>query len=289
MIDLQLHTTDSDGTWEWKKVLESCLDMGLTAFAITDHDTAVRRADIVAWGRSHEVTAIPGIELSTCHANQTVHLLGYFIDGPLENLELKLNYLRQGRAARNKKIIDRLNALGCDVTVEEVLKVAGQGTVGRPHIARLLLEKKMVRTMQEAFEKFLAISGAAYFPKEELPLREGIDLLHEAGAVTSVAHPGLLKRAPEDLEASLREWKAWGLDALEGIYPMYSLEQTAFFERMASKYGFLVTGGSDFHGENKPHIKIGTGTGHLNVPDTLLPPLLERRDDIMKQVRAAHA
>jgi predicted metal-dependent phosphoesterase TrpH len=139
--------------------------------------------------------------------------------------------------------------------------------------------------MQEAFDKYLSINGRAYFPKDELPLREGIDLLREAGAVTSVAHPGLLKRPPDVIEASLKEWRSWGLDGIEAIYPSYSLEQIGFFERIAGKYGFLRTGGSDFHGENKPHIKIGTGTGHLNVPDELLEPLFMRRDEIVSSIK----
>ena len=286
MIDLQLHTTDSDGTWPWRRVLEECLRLKLTAFAITDHDTAVRRDEICAWAAENGATAIPGIELSTRESDQTVHLLGYFLDGPLEKLESRLTYLREGRLSRNGKIIAKLRSIGVDVAEEDVFRIAGRGTVGRPHIARLLVEKGVVQTMQEAFDRFLCPGGAAYFPKDELPLREAIDLLHEAGAVTSVAHPGLLKRSPLDIEVSLREWRGWGLDAIEAVYPSYSPEQTAFFHRMADKYGFLITGGSDFHGENKPHIKIAVGNGNLNVPDALLPPLLERRDEIVKIARA---
>jgi len=190
--------------------------------------------------------------------------------------------LRDGRMSRNKKIVAKLQSLGLNVTEEEVLRAANNATVGRPHIARLLMEKGLVRTMQEAFDRYLSTNGSAYFPKDELPLHDAIDLLHGAGAVASVAHPGLLKRSAETLEASLKEWRGWGLDAIEAIYPSYSLEQLAFFERVADKYGFLRTGGSDFHGENKPHIKIGTGTGHLNVPDELLEPLLVRKEEIAK-------
>ena len=287
MIDLQLHTTDSDGTWPWRRVAEACVAMKLTAFAITDHDTMARRDDILAFAKEKKVQAIPGIELSTTENGQTVHLLGYFLDGPHEKLEERLRFLRQGRLARNEQIIARLRSLGIDVTEDDVRMIAGNKVVGRPHIARLLLQKGAVSTMQEAFDKFLTPGGKAYFPKEELPLREGIELLRGAGAVTSVAHPGLLKRSPLDLEVSLKEWRSWGLDGVEGIYPVYSPEQTAFFNRMSSKYGFLITGGSDFHGENKPHIKIGTGTGSLNVPDELLEPMLRRRDEILKEVRKA--
>ncbi|MCG3204482.1 MAG: 5'-3' exoribonuclease [Elusimicrobia bacterium] len=279
MIDLQLHTSDSDGTWGWKQVLEKCLDLRLTAFAITDHDTIVRRNDILAWAKANEAMAIPGVELSTTENGQTVHLLGYFLEGPLEKLEGRLAYLCEGRRVRNKKIVERLQSLGISVNEEDVYRVAGSATVGRPHIARLLIEKGVVKTLQEAFDRYLSSNGSAYYPKDELPLREAIDLLHEAGAVASVAHPGLLKRVPEALESSLKEWRSWGLDGIEAVYPSYSLEQTAYFERIATKYGFIRTGGSDFHGDNKPHIKIGTGTGHLNVPDEFLEPLLEKRNE----------
>lgn len=280
MIDLQLHTTDSDGTWPWDKVLEECVRLGLKAFAITDHDTVVRIHDVRSWAKAKKAMAIPGIELSTREKGQTVHLLGYFLEGPLEKLETKLAFLREGRRVRNTKIIEKLVALGFPVEEEEVYRIAGRATVGRPHIARLLMEKKVVKSVQEAFDRFLAVGGAAYVPKDELPLREAIDLLHEAGAVTSVAHPGLLKRAPEELESSLKEWRDWSLDGIESIYPMYTMDQHLFFHRLAAKLGFIETGGSDFHGDNKPHIRIGVGTGSLNVPDALLEPLLRRREEV---------
>src|SRR5689334_10791785 len=108
MIDLQIHTTDSDGTWSWTQVLDKCLELNLTAFVITDHDTTVRRNDILAWAKANDALAIPGIELSTCESDQTIHLLGYFLDGPLETLQSKLTYLRDGRLERNKKIVARL-------------------------------------------------------------------------------------------------------------------------------------------------------------------------------------
>jgi 3',5'-nucleoside bisphosphate phosphatase len=284
MIDLQLHTTDSDGTWPWDTVLNACGAMGLTAFAITDHDTVVRRNEIQVWAEENKKMAIPGIELSTCEKDQTVHLLGYFLEGPLDKLETQLSFLQEARKDRNSKIIRKLQELGLDLTEEDLRRVAGKATVGRPHLARVLMEKGYVQTIKEAFDRYLGITGSAYFPKEEIPLREGIDLLHDAGAVTSVAHPMLLHRFPETLEASFKEWRSWGLDGLESIYPTYQPEQTAFMKRVAQKYKFLLTGGSDFHGENKPHIKIGTGTGELNVPDELIAPLVERKNEIVKSL-----
>lgn len=279
MLDLQLHTTDSDGTWAWDKVLEHCKSIGLKAYAITDHDTINRRDDVLAWGKKNAAMAIPGIELSAREEGQTIHLLGYFLDGELTKLEKRLMFLREERGTRNKKIIQRLQQLGHAVTEEDLQAIAGRATVGRPHIARLLLEKGVVKSMTEAFDRFLTPNGQAYFPKEELPLKEAIELLYEAGAVTSVAHPGLLKRSPEELEASLQQWRTWGLDGIEAVYPTYSEQQTMFFHRMAGKYGFIMTGGSDFHGENKPHIKIGVGMGSLHVPDAFLEPLLRKRNE----------
>ncbi len=280
MIDLQLHTTDSDGTWPWDKVLNECLKLGLKAFAITDHDTTMRRAEILAWAKANNAEAIPGIELSTTEKGQTVHLLGYFLDGKLERLQARLDYLKQGRLDRNRKIIQKLQNIGVEITEQEVLDLAGRGTIGRPHVARLLVQKGKVKSMQAAFDKYLAQGGQAYFPKDELPLKEGIELLHEAGAVTSVAHPGLLKRSAEDLEVSMKEWRGWGLDGIEAVYPNYNAQQVAYFDRAATKYGFLKTGGSDFHGENKPHIRIGVGTGALKVPDEFLEPLFQRRAEL---------
>lgn len=285
MIDLQLHTTDSDGTWPWDRVLDACLAQGLSAFAITDHDTIVRHAEIRAWAKGKKATVIPGIELSTKENDQTVHLLGYFCEGPIDRLEERLVFLRSARNDRNRLIIGKLQKLGFDVTEEELLRIAGKATVGRPHLARLLLEKKYVTTIKEAFDRFLAINGAAYVPKEELPLQEGIELLHGAGAVAVVAHPILLNRPPEALEASLKLWRGWGLDGVEGIYPTYKPEQVAFLQRMSAKYGFLITGGSDFHGENKPNIKIGVGLGHMQVPDGLVDPLVRRKNEILSSIK----
>ena len=284
MIDLQLHTTDSDGTWPWDRVLNTCVEMDLTAFAITDHDTVVRCDQIRAWGKERNVMAIPGIEMSTKEKGQTVHLLGYFLDGPMDVLQEKLGFLKKARVSRNKQIIQKLREMDYDVTEEEVKRISGEGTMGRPHIARLLLQKGYVNSMKEAFNRFLGIHGLAYFPKEELPLPEALGLLHQAGAVTSVAHPILLDRSPEELENALKEWKSWGLDGVEGIYPSYTAEQTSFMDRMAKKFDLILTGGSDFHGENKPHIKIGVGTGTLNVPDALLEPLLKKREEVNRAI-----
>ena len=284
MIDLQIHTTDSDGTWPWDQALQHCLAMGLTAYAITDHDTILRQEQIRNWAKKNKALAIPGVEMSTNDKGQTVHLLGYFLEGPLDKLESELVKLRAARNERNSKIIGKLQQFGFKVTDQDLEAIAGRGSVGRPHIARLLFERRYVQSMKEAFDRFLAVGAQAYFPKEEIPLRDGIDLLHGAGAVTSVAHPLLMNRPMEELEGVLDEWRGWGLDAIEAIYASYRPEQSIYLQRLAQKHDLLITGGSDFHGENKPQINIGVGMGDLNVPDAVLEPLLARKDQILSQI-----
>jgi len=276
-----LHTTDSDGTWPWDKVLEECLRIGLSAYAITDHDTITRRGEILAWARKHKAKAIPGVELSTKENDETVHLLGYFLGGDLEKLEKKLKEAISARTDRNSKIIKKLQAMGYQISMEELNRMTTGGPIGRPHIAQVLLAKGYVESVRKAFQRFLGREGAAYVPKDDMPLKKGIELLNEAKAVTVVAHPGLLTRSAPEFEAALKRWRSWGLDGIEVYYPSHNDEQIGFLERMADKFGFLKTGGSDFHGDNKPNIKIGVGYGKLAVPDELMGPLFKRRDEIM--------
>jgi 3',5'-nucleoside bisphosphate phosphatase len=199
-------------------------------------------------------------------------------------LESTLAGLRASRRTRNIKILEKLNKYGFPVTEDDLNKVAQGETIGRPHIARMMLQKGFVTSIREAFDRFLALGSAAYVPKEEMPLQEAIQLLHASGAVTSAAHPMLLGRTYEELEESFKEWKSWGLDALEIFYPTYLPEQSIFLKRMADKYEFLATGGSDFHGENKPHLRIGVGYGNLAVPDELIEPLINRKELILKKL-----
>ncbi len=278
MLDLQMHSSDSDGTWPWDKILNRCLEMGLTAFSITDHDTIARRKDILEWAKVHKAMAIPGVELSTVESEESVHLLGYFLEGPLKNLEKMLSGAVEARNDRNKKILKKLQAMGYQVSFEDLASGAACEPVGRPHIARLLMEKGYVKTIREAFHRFLSRKGSAYYPKDDIRLEDAITLLHEAGAVSVVAHPGLLQRSPHDLEQSIRTWADWGLDGIEVYYPSHTSQQLGFLMRLTDKFGLVRTGGSDFHGDNKPHIQIGIGSGDFKVPDELLAPLLKKRD-----------
>ena len=284
-IDLHLHTNCSDGTATLEELVAQCAAAGLKAISVTDHDTlgCVDAAPAVA--KKHGLTIIPGVEISAKDRGKTVHLLAYFLEGPREELHQKLAFLRQARVERNTKILAKLRELGVDAQEADLLRIAGKATLGRPHIARLLMEKGKVRSIQEAFDRFLVVGGLAYFPKEELPLKEAIELIHRAGGVAAVAHPLRFQWDRPFFEEVVREWISWGLDGLEVFYSSHSDPEVSYLQKLCKRLGLLMTGGSDFHGANKPDIKVRYGFGGLHVPGTLLEPLMQRKDVILNEVK----
>jgi len=280
VIDLHSHSTVSDGTDTPAEVVALGATAGLTALALTDHDTLEHLPEARAAAAEHELRLVPACEIS-CElgdrAPGTMHLLVYFVDetpGPLQD---RLGELQAGRGDRNQQIVDCLRANGVDVTLDEVLAQAGEGSVGRPHVARVLLEKGYVGSIQEAFDRWLAKGRPAYFERVRLSPEESIALAHASGGVPVMAHPSSLDLddgALEELVAGLTET---GLDGLECEYGRYSPDERAAHRELAGRHGLAVTGGSDYHGDNKPDLRVGTGRGDLAVPDELLDVLESRR------------
>jgi predicted metal-dependent phosphoesterase TrpH len=279
MIDLHSHSTVSDGTDTPAEVVALGAAAGLTALALTDHDTLEHLPEARAAAR-RDLRLVPGCEISCELAGRapgTMHLLVYFVDespGPLQD---RLGALRAGREDRNARIIDTLRANGMDVELGEVLALAGEGSVGRPHVARVLMEKGYVASIQEAFDRWLAKGRPAYFERARLSPEESIELAHASGGVTVMAHPGSLDLDDTPLDAFVSELAATGLDGLECEYGRYSREERSAYSALAGRHGLAVTGGSDYHGDNKPDLRVGVGRGDLAVPDELLDALEARR------------
>ncbi|MGQ0802928.1 MAG: PHP domain-containing protein [Actinomycetota bacterium] len=280
MIDLHSHSTVSDGTDTPAEVVALGAAAGLTALALTDHDTLEHLPEARAAAAEHKLRVVPGCEIS-CElggrAPGTMHLLVYFVDetpGPLQD---RLGELQAGRGDRNQQIVDCLRANGVDVTLDEVLAKAGEGSVGRPHVARVLMEKGYVESIQEAFDRWLAKGRPAYFERVRLSPEESIALAHASGGVTVMAHPSSVDLDDDALEEFVAELTNTGLDGLECEYGRYSPDERAAFRELAGRHGLAVTGGSDYHGENKPDLRVGTGRGDLAVPDELLDRLESRR------------
>jgi len=272
-IDLHLHTTHSDGSQTPAEVVTLAHEAGVSALAITDHDITTGLPEAMATGQEHGIEIIPGIEISSRHGESELHVLGYFLKWEDAQLNERLTTLRESRHRRNPKIVALLQAAGIDITYDEVRAVAGSDSVGRPHIARVLMDKKVVTSAKEAFDRFLAEGKPAYVPRDLPSPADAIRWIREAGGLAVLAHPTWVKTVEGTLTDLARQLKEQGLDGVEVHYSTHTPRQTREYLSLAKQLGLLVTGGSDFHGLTKPDIEVGTGKGSLHVPDHLLPKL----------------
>ncbi|MCH8288388.1 MAG: PHP domain-containing protein [Candidatus Marinimicrobia bacterium] len=270
MIDLHAHTTASDGTMSPNDLVILAKKHGIEAIAITDHDTVEGIPEALAAGEREGIEVIPGLELSVEHNPGSMHILGLFIDHENEQLNESLREIQASRATRNPKIIEKLNEFGLNVSMEEVEKISGGGQLGRPHIAAALIKKRYVRTVQEAFDKYLKKGASAYFERHRLTREETVDMIHGAGGLVIIAHPGTLGVNGQQLDSLLQELKDVGFDGIEVFYNNHSQVEEDRLMQAADKFGFLISGGTDFHGENKPAIKIGVGYGNMAIPYEVL-------------------
>jgi hypothetical protein len=258
LIDLHVHSNASDGTYAPAEVVRLAKEGGLRALALTDHDTIDGLAEAVAAAPRYGVEVIPGVEVSARFPGGSMHILGLDINFPNGHLNERLAVLKRARAERNPQIIAKLNALGIKITLKQVEKLSGQGQMGRPHIARALMEAGYVRSIQEAFDLYLRYDGQAYVPKFRFPPAEAIAMIREVQGVPVLAHPFTLNlESAAALKNTLEELMALGLAGVEAIYSDQTPEQEALYLRLAGELGLLVTGGSDFHGDNKPEVSLG--------------------------------
>jgi predicted metal-dependent phosphoesterase TrpH len=272
-LDLHLHTTHSDGSFTPTEIVGLAQKAGVTTLAITDHDITTGIAEAAEAGRERGIEVIPGIEISSIFGDSELHILGYFLDWRDETLNERLTTLRESRHRRNPKIIERLQAAGIDITYDEVRVIAGTDSVGRPHIARVLMEKRVVASAKEAFDLWLAEGRPAYVPRELPTPAEAIRWIKEAKGLPVLAHPTWVKTREGTLTDLVRRLKADGLDGVEVHYSTHTPRQTRDYLALAKELGLLITGGSDFHGITKPDISVGIGKGTLHIPLSLLDAL----------------
>jgi predicted metal-dependent phosphoesterase TrpH len=272
-IDLHLHTTHSDGSFSPAAVLEFAKEAGVTALAITDHDIVAGIPEALEAGLRLGIEVIPGVEISSRHGESELHILGYCIDWRQPRLNERMKSLRESRHRRNPQIIERLNELGLGITYDEVQALAGTESVGRPHIARVLMERKLVSSAKEAFDRYLAEGRPAFVPRELPDPAEALTWIRDAGGIAVLAHPTWVKESSEGLSHLVERLKGAGLGGIEVHYSTHTAKQTSEYLNLAKRFDLLVTGGSDFHGLTKPDIHVGTGRGDLKVSSALLDPL----------------
>ncbi|MCK9376921.1 MAG: PHP domain-containing protein [Syntrophobacterales bacterium] len=258
-IDLHVHSTASDGSFAPAEVVRQAKAGGLTAMALTDHDTVDGLAEAVAAGDREGVEVIPGVEISAQCPGGTMHILGLFVDYHDGRLDERLAVLKQARIDRNPQIIKKLNDLNIPITMARVEEISGGGQVGRPHIARALMEAGYVTSIQQAFDIFLRKGGKAYVSKYRFPPAEALTMIRESKGIPVLAHPFTLGLGSAfALKNLLIELKGQGLAGIEVFYSEHTPEQEALYLKLARELDLLITGGSDYHGLNKPEITLGS-------------------------------
>ncbi len=242
--DLHIHTTASDGVFSPSYIVDCAVKKGLKAIAITDHDTTLGIKKAIERSNKYEnFIVIPGIELSSDYEGQEVHILGYFIDEQNKQLINVTRELRESRLMRSEKIILKLCEIGINISLKEVKEISDEGYIGRPHIARVLVDKGYVESVEEAFEKYIGKDKPAYVNRYKLSLKNSIDLIHKSGGVAVLAHPGIL-----DKDLNIIKLIDIGLDGIEVIHPTHNEEIIKKFYEITRRYNLISTGGSDYHG-----------------------------------------
>ena len=277
-LDLHAHTTASDGDHSPTQLVQHAHEIGLTALAVTDHDTTAGVAEALEAGKRFGVEIVPGIELSAEIEVGQCHILGLLIDPSNAALNTRLHEVIENRDKRNARIVEKMQReLGFDITLEEVEAESGGQVVARPHFAKVMLRKGYVISMQQAFDEYLGKGAKAYVERDRLTPEECIRLIHGVGGVAILAHPNNLKRDEAGTEAEILALKSVGLDGIEARYNRHSPEDNVRYLALAAKHNLLTSGGSDFHGPTvKPTVYLGHVEGEQPAPLELLYKLKAR-------------
>jgi predicted metal-dependent phosphoesterase TrpH len=279
-IDLHIHSTASDGTYTPSEILNLAAQSGLQAIAITDHDTLDGSRQALECDIPPTLRFITGVEISAqppvgCSAGGSLHILGYGVDPHHSELLQTLSKFQQIRNERTHRILDRLHQLGMPLTLEQVLAEVGEGAASRPHVAKAMVKAGIAADIEEAFQKYLGKGRPAYVSKERLDCHQTFELIKAAGGIPVLAHPYFIPcRHTDELTSLIESLCQIGLKGIEVFYPGHPPQAVALYLAMAEKHGLSVTGGSDFHGQLIPEIKMGKGTGDLYVPYNLFEKLI---------------
>lgn len=275
MIELHCHTNASDGTFSPEELVRHAAALSMTHLAITDHDTTAGLPPAQEACAREGILLIPGIELSTRYEEQPVDILGYGIDPDAKVLQEALARVVAARNERIPHIVQRLRDIGIDIDQDMITRLAPGGVVGRPHVAKALVEMGVAGSVKEAFDKFLARGLPGYVPKQVLSMEEAVGLIKQAGGIAVLAHPCFIRLEPAAFDVMVSQLIKAGLSGIEVYYSQHTREQVETLEQYARERGLLATGGSDFHGATKPHIALGMGPEGKPLPTHLAYDLLE--------------
>lgn len=277
-IDLHVHSVCSDGTFTPEELVDLAIQNDLVAFALTDHDTVNGVERAITAAKDKHIEVIPGVELSCEYTispsrKKEIHILGYQLDWKQKELCDALIDVARERDDRNRKMCENLAAAGYPIDYPTLVARFGNTILTRAHFARFLLEKGAIPSIDAAFKKILAQDGPYFVMRKYLTPQKGIELIKKAGGIPVLAHPLLYKMSVTEIRNLIVELKEYGLRGIEAMYSRNHGTDEAFVRKLADEYDLFITGGSDFHGTNKPDIELGRGEGKLRIPVMLLENL----------------
>ncbi len=281
-IDLHVHSCFSDGSDTPEKLVHLALEAGLSAFALTDHDTTDGIGPAMEAAEGTSLTVVPGIEFSTCWEHKDIHILGYLMDYQASGFQQRLLGFLNARDARNEKMCHRIREYtGFPIELARLQERWPDTVITRAHMATWLLEQGFVKSRKEAFDRYLGDHAACFVPKMQISSSEAVCLILQYGGVPVLAHPLLYALSKDRLERLILELRKAGLLGIEALYSKNKGNDEAFVRSLAARHGLIVTGGSDYHGTNKPDIQLGTGIRqNLSIPCYLLTELQAAKEAV---------
>lgn len=279
-IDLHTHSLCSDGAQSPAEVVRTAYDAGLSAIALSDHDSIAGVQEAMDAGKLLGVEVIPAVELSA-QSDTELHILGYFVDIHNQKLKDAMAYALQVRDERQEEVCRKLNEQGFEITMDELRAEAnGNAVLCRAHFAQIMVRKGYAESVKDAFNRYLSVGCYAYSNRQALTGPEAVSLIREAGGIAVAAHLHLIKMPDDQLKEYLKSLIPYGLDGVEGYYTDYTPDMETRYRTMAKELGLVISGGTDYHGANKPHISIGKGRGELEIPYSVLEGLRQRHREI---------
>lgn len=269
LIDLHTHSTFSDGSMTPTELVMHAKDVGLSAIAVSDHDTCEGVNEAISAGLKYGIEVVPAIELSAASDTET-HILGYFIDPDAKALTEAVSYIRDVRTKRIGETCEMLEKYDIHVSLDEVREKANGGILCRAHLAKIMTEKGYSPSPKDAFAKWLNVGCPCYSDSQALSDTEAIDLINRSGGEAYLAHLHLTKKPQDELDKFVKRLTEIGLCGIEGYYTDYTPEMENEYRSLAKKYGLKISGGTDFHGSFKPHISMGRGLGDMKIPYSVL-------------------
>lgn len=294
-VDLHVHSNKSDGSLAPAELVWLAAEKGLSAFALTDHDTTDGISEALEAAEEYNrklaegslpplssgreplpLEVIPGIEFSTEYEGKDIHIVGLYIDYEAPFFRKQIQSFVDSRIARNRKMCANLNGAGIDISYEKLLDAFPGSVITRGHYSRYLLEHGYVKSMPEAFDRYLGDHTKYFVPREKVTPAQAVELILKAGGLPILAHPILYHMSDMRLDRLVQGLKEAGLIGIEAIYSTYSAAEERQIRTLAAKYGLCLSGGSDFHGSTKPNLEMGTGYGKLYIPEDILTRLKEK-------------